>query len=1611
MKNETSDGSKNPKPKILGATPLQISEDDAARLVGSIVEKGFSDNKQARPLGPTTAPRPTVLPFPVARHRSHGPHWGPKVGNFKIINDNGDADEDVGEGEDCDGMELAAGVANPVERKEKKGIDFSQWKEIVKNDSNSVLYEKKKEMHLNALEVGHKTQERKSGNLNRETAGPDNAKLHGTSCVDNAKEHFMTKYDKASSVSKELKEKTLGMSEMASDKEFHSFEHVKNENIVQPGQWPQSDINRSEDITLVEKEPMQNESSKEKRVDLKMQHMHKLHVASGFAAQNVVGGEGSLESQIDAENHARLAKMSADEIAEAQAEIMAKLNPELINALKKRGQAKVKRQKCTLSEIAGGEADDMQREKNLSELTANSYNSISDKPVEKVPQDTPKDEGDKSFLNTSPQNCGLWDAWSKRVERVRNMRFFLDGNIIGSDFAHLSDNGEASSASGYNADNVAERDFLRTEGDPGAAGYTIKEAVALTRSVVPGQRTFALNLIAAILDRAICSICRKQVGSASNGTDAEGSVDWEAIWAFTLGPEPELALSLRMSLDDNHNSVVLACAKAIQSVLSCDMNDIVFDILEAPKYARDVHTAPVFRSKQDVNSGFLRGGFWKYNTKPSNILCFPEESVGDTAEGEHTIQDDIVVAGQDFAAGLVRMGILPRICYLLETDPAAPLEECLISILIAISRHSPTCAAAVMDCGRLVQTVARRFASKEQMEINSCKIKSVMLLKALAQVEKKNCLTFIKNGIFRQVTWHLYRHPFSLDQWVKSGREACRLSSALLVEQLRIWKVFIHYGYCISDFSDLFTSLCIWLGVPTMDKLVNYDVVNEYCAITREMYLLLDVLAGRLPNFYSSMHERLDDTAQDKATWLWSHFGSIIDLAVEWIDMKSIPHVSRLFECQNKDSKYRSLQDSEINSLLWVISSVLNMLSSVLKAVIKEDTMSAPNDHLPWLPDFVPKIGLEIIKNGYLRVSGVSDTICNNNLWGNGSIVEYLCHLRIEKGQELAISSTCCLQGLFQVVAFVDELIQQADLEIHNAPSKFQSLPREDKVLANGILKSCAAEVQYLLTTLMKLITNEWQYMQPVEMFGRGGPAPGVGVGWGAKGGGYWSSNALLAQEDARLLIHLLEISEIPFAEDPLEAGGMGHRLNCCLAACLIVGPGNSPVIDKLLRVIFHVPVLKYLNFGIHQFLCHKGYKPFGWQYEDGEYLLFADVLAAHFRNRWLTVKKKQKAIGEINSVSHKPVKQNGRSLETIHEDMDEPNTADEESSSLTLEWAYQRLPLPVHWFLSSISTIYCEKNVSRPGASNKKTYMEVPSNFLDVANGGLFFLLGIEAITSVLGSEFCSPVKCVPVVWKLHAMSVILLSGMGILENGKSRDVYETLQNVYGETLDGREVVNLHGNLSVESLQFESEIHENYSTFIETLVEQFAAESYGDILFGRQVAIYLHRSVEASVRLSTWNALSNARALELLPPLAECCIQAKGYLKPIEDDERILDAYVKSWVSGALDKAAKRSSMAFSLVLHHLSSFIFSNVAGDMLALRSKLAKSLLRDYSRKQQHEGMLVKLICYEKPNMSLQTWSQVEKRLQLLKEICEGYMTAVQKLESCITTYVDSKSRNL
>ncbi|RVW96725.1 Transcriptional elongation regulator MINIYO [Vitis vinifera] len=369
-------------------------------------------------------------------------------------------------------------------------------------------------------------------------------------------------------------------------------------------------------------------------------------------------------------------------------------------------------------------------------------------------------------------------------------------------------------------------------------------------------------------------------------------------------------------------------------------------------------------------------------------------------------------------------------------------------------------------------------------------------------------------------------------------------------------------------------------------------------------------------------------------------------------------------------------------------------------------------------------------------------------------------------------------------------------------------------------------------------------------------------------------------------------------------------------------------------------------------------------------------MLASHFRKRWLCVKKKFKAVESKSSSGQKASTKGSESLDTIPEDMDISNTTiqDHDCPSLLVEWAHQRLPLPVHWFLSTISTIHD----------------------------------GIEAMSSFLSSDVPSPVRSVPVIWKLHSLSVTLLDGMSVLEEEKSRDVYEALQELYGQLLDESRVHRSTKPMpetgeknSIEFLRFQSDIHESYSTFIETLVEQFAAISYGDLIYGRQVAIYLHRSVEAPVRLAAWNALSNARVLELLPPLEKCSADAEGYLEPVENNEGILEAYVKSWVTGALDRAATRGSVTFTLVLHHLSSFIFEDDADVKLSLRNKLAKSLLRDYSRKRQHEGLMLQLIRYNNQFTSPQPeWmkeSETEKRFWFLTEACEGNASLLKEVE--------------
>ncbi|KAJ4769823.1 RNA polymerase II-associated protein 1 [Rhynchospora pubera] len=1361
----------------------------APQLVGRIVEKGFSpdSDSDSSSLAPSSLPQPTVLPFPVARHRSHGPHWSPTIPDQELFEEDMDVDMDG------IGYDSVATFAKPIERKEKKELNFSQWRDLVSNnDPNPPKIRQK------VVKPSPKTTER------------------------------------------EIKE-----------------------------------IN----VPLIKDVPMRD--------------------AQEETSQNL--RPVSLREEIDSENTARLNQMSAEEIAEVQKEIMEKMNPALLDMLKRRGKNKLENR------------SDSERERNR----------------EVKQKDAGATAGD--WLKQSHGRVGddSWKNWSNRVERVRLYRFKLNGDVLGIDPSLQQKDGQ------YKPDSVAERDFLRTEGDPAAIGYTINEAVSLTRSVIPGQRALALQLLTSILNNSLHDL--QQEGDIS-----EKGVDWQAVWAFALGPEPQLALSLRMALDDNHESVVLACARAIQSVLAYDMNENYFDISEKlPIRERHICTAPVFRTRPDLNQGFLRGGFWKYNTKPSNLLPDFHESENEGEDGNITIRDDIVVAEQDIAAGFIRMGILPRICYLLEMEPHPNLEEMLISILVALARHSPQSSDAILRCPRLIQAVGKVLMNQQMADISSLQIKAVTFLKILSKYDKRTCFELINHGIFQLALWNWFKSGFTLDNWITIKRENLKLSSSMLVEQLRFWRVYINHGLCISHFVDFFPVLCLFLTPPIFEKLVDENALEDFASVTAEAYLALYDLSLTLPILHSSVDTGTGGENVEKDTWKWSHAIPMVDLAVKWLELKSVPYFPPVISHDEDVDTARGCP------LIWVFSSVLHMLNGVLQKIAPVDRTDKSNE-LRWLPDFVPRLGLALT-NDFLEQ--------NRSLLKKFSGMRKIHRERNIKSEDAILASMSCIQGLVQVANFVDSLVRRAKNACPEPQLTADSMTGGE-ILAAGIVNWAHHDLSEVFSMITADISSKWLAAQCLEVFGRVGPAPGIGFGWGSKGGGFWSLKSVLSRLDSRLVLDFIEIFPvlIPSIDVGINIAPDARNLrtiNSLLGACLMVGPGDRTVLEKAIHMLFQAPVLKYLVFCINYYIPNVVSPTTAkFNFSEDEFSLFSEALISHFKSRWLDVKKKLK----------KEVKQqHENSLETIHEEV-ELMEKSERDNFMVIEWAHQRLPMPLHWFLSPLC-----------GSRDMKI--------------GLVLLLGLETLLHI--SESPSPLSGVALVWKLHSLSMCLSSDIDVLGEEKSRAVFEIIQEKYSQDLR---------KLQSQSLDFQKQIHENYSTFLEHCIEQFSAVSYGDVLYGRQVAIYLHRMVETGVRLNAWNLLTSACVLELLPPLESCVGGAHGYLEPAEDNDGILEAYAKSWISGGLDRAANRKSMAFTLAVHHLSSFLFNSGTDEKQVVRNKLMKSLLRYYSQKRQSEGMLKSLMENELDVSQEKLYrEEISRRFEVMKTCCEGNSSLLMEVE--------------
>lgn len=318
--------------------------------------------------------------------------------------------------------------AKPVQRKEKKGLDFKRWRDIMDGGDSSVSQKQVENKHV------------KSEKQNKVGRVTDIADGLETPVLDSDKEHScrIPSDAEAKTAHLDVEDRYSTTSEVVNDQEQDMSYVAMDIECALPVQK----IGESNDVTMKTKEKIFTEAGLRSsrldyrmQVDKEMQYMSTNSKASALGSYKLIdeNGERSLESQIDAENRARLEKMSADEIAEAHAEIMEKMNPALVDALRKRGLEKLKRKQNSGSDMAvDNESRKLKEEKDSINVSTVSDNACSQRAMDEDLKGKTRDLDNDSTPSFTSKSSSMWDLWSKRVEDVRDLRFSLDGNIIKS---------------------------------------------------------------------------------------------------------------------------------------------------------------------------------------------------------------------------------------------------------------------------------------------------------------------------------------------------------------------------------------------------------------------------------------------------------------------------------------------------------------------------------------------------------------------------------------------------------------------------------------------------------------------------------------------------------------------------------------------------------------------------------------------------------------------------------------------------------------------------------------------------------------------------------------------------------------------------------------------------------------------------------------------------------------------------------------------------------------------------------------------------------------------------------------------------------------------------
>ncbi|XP_022665431.1 RNA polymerase II-associated protein 1-like isoform X2 [Varroa destructor] len=587
--------------------------------------------------------------------------------------------------------------------------------------------------------------------------------------------------------------------------------------------------------------------------------------------------------QIEKENQAKVSKMTPDEIADAQRELLARLDPKLVQFLREkraRPRTNVKKIITGGSQLDDAVLSDLMKPSPTPRDAPSTAEFVeSELPLEpsamaQYPGMTRVEKDKLAWMTLLPSPSAITNkktdsdrALSENKRKaVFTCRFDLQGRILPADL------------------DVPTQHALHHHGEePERAGYTVQELMTLLASAVPSQRILALQVLANILNN-----------------HHSGNYDR----CFPSGPELLESLLacgfvslLRVSLDDQAASQVSEALKTTFALLVSPYDEACLDLIHSwvdeEPYMRPV--LKVFGSKES------------------------------TAEASRELTDE-QLASCDIVRGLLRMDILARIRYLLEVcQPDTGAVGAALGSLIRIARHSPEAAERIAKCPRLCSFIVTEYlpmfgwntprllhgklASSGGIPLAQA-LKLIRVLCASSRLTAASLL--VEHSLDRTIGIYL-----SID--VNEPKLPRREVLQLQLESLRLFRILLRHGLSADFFDNL---------SPVILRQLNFGQQVSLRPRTGDLQLFdLDYASCLM----ACTHARLKQiVSRDEDEWqaVASHTQAIVAIAVRWLNELCEEGELRITAMSTLAVALRFLADAHVH---WPREVELNTVSTALR--------------------------------------------------------------------------------------------------------------------------------------------------------------------------------------------------------------------------------------------------------------------------------------------------------------------------------------------------------------------------------------------------------------------------------------------------------------------------------------------------------------------------------------------------------------------------------------------------------------------------------------------------------------------------------------------------------